>query len=1459
MSNASEIRWLHISDLNLRPEGSFSYDVALSRLVDSYSSRTLSGAELDFIFCTGDIAFSGKAEEYTVATRFFDKLSEVTRVPLDRIFTVPGNHDVDRSRLAHAFRLHLPDMESSTAFLSSEEDLSIAFRSIQNYVAFEHRVFGRIWSPSVPFISVRSNLRGLNVAVLGFNTAWVTNQEDQVPKQVVGYRLVQGALSQVRKENPDLTIVLMHHPISWLAPYERTHMERLFSRHADFVLHSHVHSPQGYDLSASSEGAVLLGAGSWSHNGDRGRSIINVSLTDDRVLVRPGFYVEKGAQYWELPTGSERTLAFHRARLSVDPAGPATLRFPFDVSRYITDLERLHGTLSMGGLDLERSSPSISLESIFVTPELQMERRDELTQETGGAQEVVDVEVLLNRSQRVFVVGDPGVGKTTLLKGLLLGRARRLLNTDRRQLGSNAVLPVLIPLRQLADALVTRVDSAVDVLQHLVYKTTEPYGADLNWVRHAFRSASILLLFDGLDEIAPKSVRADCVRLLNDLTTQFPQVPMVITSRPMGFSSIHEIGLPSGFLVCHLRPFSESQVDAFITRVFKTLVRDTHDAERRAADLLAILRSDSSLAGLAASPLMLWAIVLTFRTSRFVPGNRVEVYRRTIDLLLGTWDRSKGIRPRPLYEALFLSRLFEEVALAVHQRGPGRPVLSSSELHQILVRAITVPMETETAPGLSVQEMVERTGLLVSPQPGLWQFVHRSFQEYLAALAILRSKDTSIDLLCRHMADPEWREVVLWALAISWAKDRDFTFTLFDRLTRYVTEELAQGQQPDAWGLLASAAMDTDLTSRKFQPIVARLCDSAVKIVEDSRQPGSRWSRRQLARLLGMLGDPRLGWNDDRHLVIVPSGMVVLGGLDPLAVKDETPAHKVFVSTFLVGRYLVTNSQFTEFVEDGAYHKEKYWAGDFGRRTDIPSFLETLRVAPNMPVTEVSWFEADAYCRWLNDTRPRPDGLRWRLPTEAEWEKAARGGMELGTESGTTLTGRTYPWGNEWSADRANVGGSSDGPTAVGLFPSGVGPYGTFDQSGNVSEWCQDGFWTYGGPQRSDPLGMTSSAIRAVRGGDWTSSPREVRVSSRNWCAPAERRRTIGFRVVASAVAPVPARPPNPFRPGIVLSTDAPPPGRVELIAELTSRIEDGGSCVLLGPRRSGKTSILRYLATALGQRQRVRFLDLQGHPCRTPDVLAASLEPTLSEHPHPATELRRLMATEEAPVILLDELGRLRNVAVDEDPNVFEWLRSLGQVGVALVLAGTEGDWDVAQAKDAEKPGSSFANIMKPMHLGPLQKSEALAFLTDTAPDDVPIGTDHVGRWMVEFTGGWPFYLQVLAHAYVEERRARRIPLRPTDREIRRLYESALLHEYEFVFRQRWQELGRRAQRVLLQGMDGQLPDPLRLSPSDIQHIERQGLFHQQHGWLLAGDKPFLDWIGIHHRALVPEGEGKV
>jgi hypothetical protein len=258
------IRWIHISDLNLRSGSSYRSDLGLSRLIDFFDITAHTEEPLNFIFCTGDIASSGKAEEYEIAREFFFRLSEVTRVPPENILTIPGNHDIERSRIARFLRLDLTDRESSDQFFSSEEDLAIAFRAIQNYCDFEHRVFGRLWNPGSPYLSIQSEAAGLKVAILGFNTSWVSQFNSPQEAQVVGHQLVARTIADAKKAEPDIIFVLMHHPLEWLVPYEREPIRKVLARNVDFVLNGHFHAAdgslhtEGYSCTVAPEGTITL-------------------------------------------------------------------------------------------------------------------------------------------------------------------------------------------------------------------------------------------------------------------------------------------------------------------------------------------------------------------------------------------------------------------------------------------------------------------------------------------------------------------------------------------------------------------------------------------------------------------------------------------------------------------------------------------------------------------------------------------------------------------------------------------------------------------------------------------------------------------------------------------------------------------------------------------------------------------------------------------------------------------------------------------------------------------------------------------------------------------------------------------------------------------------------------------------------------------------------------------------
>ncbi|WP_437986160.1 eIF2A-related protein [Sorangium sp. So ce117] len=327
--------------------------------------------------------------------------------------------------------------------------------------------------------------------------------------------------------------------------------------------------------------------------------------------------------------------------------------------------------------------------------------------------------------------------------------------------------------------------------------------------------------------------------------------------------------------------------------------------------------------------------------------------------------------------------------------------------------------------------------------------------------------------------------------------------------------------------------------------------------------------------------------------------------------------------------------------------------------------------------------------------------------------------------------------------------------------------------------------------------------------------------------------------------APLSSAIANPFRPGPAL-IDAPSlPGRAPVLAELFALIESRSPAMLRGPRRSGKTSILHHLAARLSPTHAVHHKTLEGRaqPIRTADDLARVLEPSLQSDATPAFTLRDRLSSAGNAVLLLDEVANLYQA----DATVFAWLRAVGQERTSVVLVGSHWDWvTIVEHAFATAPGSSFGNDVTPINLGPLPEADAIRFLVDTAPPDVPMEAERTARWIVELCGPWPFYLQVMGYALVQAVRAGQRRALVERAGVRELYELRLLLDRDAAFfRARWAELPERARAVLgalRAAPDAALPEVRRLPSEDVTVLCDAGLCDALGTWL--ADPPFFDWI---------------
>jgi formylglycine-generating enzyme required for sulfatase activity len=333
--------------------------------------------------------------------------------------------------------------------------------------------------------------------------------------------------------------------------------------------------------------------------------------------------------------------------------------------------------------------------------------------------------------------------------------------------------------------------------------------------------------------------------------------------------------------------------------------------------------------------------------------------------------------------------------------------------------------------------------------------------------------------------------------------------------------------------------------------------------------------------------------------VYVPAGNFLMGsteqelealGFDPDDFRDEFPQHEVYLDAYWIDQTEVTNAMFAAFLNERGNQVEN-------GNTWLQADSEALRIHQqggvwvtdpgyeNHPVLGVRWYGAQAYCEWAGR----------RLPTEAEWEKAARG-----TE------GQIYPWGNgSPSCNLANYRGCTGETAEVGSYPGGMSPSGALDMAGNVVEWVSDryGETYYSSSPTNNPQGPTSGYMRVMRGGSWNLHPEAARVARRYWGATAypDNNKT-GVRCAEDASGtdtPAPTRdpqsmsppdPPQPLTPPPLSFTFSPTTGpagsQVELYlntAMLDINVYYDGQLIPKSVSPDGRTLTVRIPGTAVG------------------------------------------------------------------------------------------------------------------------------------------------------------------------------------------------------------------------------------------------------------------------------------
>jgi len=801
---------------------------------------------------------------------------------------------------------------------------------------------------------------------------------------------------------------------------------------------------------------------------------------------------------------------------------------------------------------------------------------------------------------RMVLLGLPGSGKSTFVRYLALRMAQALrdpaLNLAELLPGwsGRPLLPLIVPLGRLAESLsprTTRGDAGmVERFVGQVLDADERLRGYGEALLADIRREGGLVLFDGLDEVADLSLRPVVRQAVEDFAARYGRtsaVRVLVTCRKYSYTDAR--WQLTGWPTHEIAPLDEKKIHQFVNAWHAELSRvDPARAEDYARKcqkmLLALDPSDRRrLAEIAPNPLILTVMSVVHTHKGELPDARALVYEECVDLLLVRWEMERAVlgqkpQKRSLLDALGVPRIalenaLQEIAYRAHEGG-GRPSVSEGQAALVtegliadvlqaafndLDKVHTFLVYSESANGLL---MLQGVAPLPDAPPDapprrVYAFPHMSFEEYLAGRYLGRMANRATRVREHVDRGDRWREPVM--LLGEHICFRTGDFEPMDAILDKLVPDPPPAQPTVKDWRAAWLAGDLLMLYRRAavhrkSAFGGRVVERLTMLVEAGAL--APVERAAAARTLAVLGDPRPGVGvnpatglPDLQWCLVPPGPFLMGSReedDPLAYGDEMPRHEQPMPYgYAIARYPVTNDQFQAFVGD----PHGYRRGDWWTRAGLswrgerggPDKMGGVYNLPNHPAVMITWYEAVAWCRWftwrLREAGRIPEGWEVRLPREAEWEKAARGGLQLpaqpiirplhdldfgswGLEFDNPIPSRVYPWGDDPDPERANYDETHIGTTsAVGIFPEGRSPYGCLDMSGNVWEWCAtkwvDNYEDYDIKEDNNLEGETP---RVVRGGSFSRHRRHVRCAVRYWLVSVYLDRPRGFRPV---VAPV--------------------------------------------------------------------------------------------------------------------------------------------------------------------------------------------------------------------------------------------------------------------------------------------------------------------------------------------------
>ena len=814
---------------------------------------------------------------------------------------------------------------------------------------------------------------------------------------------------------------------------------------------------------------------------------------------------------------------------------------------YLAHVERTHHALDFKGFQYLHILPNeLAVEDVYVPlllrPELPegdtWERRHpgryfnpgslskkslQDIENTETVSTSVQIETALRWENRVVILGDPGSGKSTLLKYLALRLAKETV----------APIPILLPLNTYA-----RVLAQKDInLQNYLSEYFAGHAGGVTAIRRLFNDAiasgKAIIMLDGLDEVQRNRVAlVEKVQAFAHEAVKYGN-RVLVTSRIVGYRNA--LLEPQDWTIYTLLNFTPTAIETFAHRwclaIEKSTLGDIPEALNRAETechgLLDAISANPGVERLASNPLLVTILALIKRQDVELPNSRIKLYDRYLEMLIESWNRAKALDKSTGHVSLeheTILKVLGTLALRLREENPIDGLVGAHQLQDWLTEYY-ISEQRGSKPGSAREKAREfldsaskYSNLLLARGKGQYSFIHLTIEEALAAYGLVAvgqlDRQKSLAYIQKYISYPGWRETILLAVGVLGLIQH--TPQAAGEMVRAMLKMECKSENLGENILLAGACLE-DVGVVGLGQSAARDVQSA--LVTASHERTALPAIQQNAGFLLA----RTGWlpTDLDDWVNIPVGEFLYG--------DEK--REEFIQTsFSIQKYPVTNLQYRRFIEAGGYDQREFWSepgwawriGTYNSKATDQWIKERLKERspekrgkpwywndgkwnnPLAPVVGVSWFEAEAYGNWLS----RKLGRTVCLPTEQEWERAARGieGREYafyGKFDCNKLNAAPF-WKQDNNADYAFDLGYA-GTTIVGQFPEGNTPEGLSDLSGNVWEWTNSWF-------------EKEQVHRVARGGSWNSGRNYVSCAFRGRDLPDDFYDFIGFRVISPSI-----------------------------------------------------------------------------------------------------------------------------------------------------------------------------------------------------------------------------------------------------------------------------------------------------------------------------------------------------